>query len=329
MKIPTVREYLTVVEVASTPGARAAYTPYWRLLVEGWPETAASGKGHPGLGGLRLDEVRTTALKAGANEAKRRAKVRRGSRDGDSAMEHYVAAARAFFKSAVDDGYLVVSPAVKVEKPRRQPSRRMALSDDQLRSLWFAAANSGNDPALDVLLLRFHLETGARREGALNLRRGDLRSTRCTVVLREKFNSEREQPVSPTLRTQLLAHLAERAPDSPPTEALLRYSDGSPLTRRRYNTLFQRLQREEPWAGELGVSVHWLRHTAITQVERLTGSFATAQAFAGHTPTQVTSTYAKATIAEVARAHERRTREAHPLAAPMTHLAPIPKGLPF
>jgi integrase len=53
---------------------------------------------------------------------------------------------------------------------------------------------TSQDPDLNLLLVRFHLESGARRDGALALRVRDLDPRRGTMWLREKFGSEREQP---------------------------------------------------------------------------------------------------------------------------------------
>jgi integrase len=63
------------------------------------------------------------------------------------------------------------------------------------------------------LLTEFHLETGARREGALNLALDDLDERRSTVWLHEKFSKEREQPISPSLlaRIKALARASCRA----------------------------------------------------------------------------------------------------------------------
>jgi len=72
------------------------------------------------------------------------------------------------------------------------------------------ARTTSNDPDLDLLVLRFHLESGARREGALNVRVGDLDARRATVWLREKGDSEREQPVSPSLLALLERHAEAR-----------------------------------------------------------------------------------------------------------------------
>jgi hypothetical protein len=66
----------------------------------------------------------------------------------------------------------------------------------------------------------------------------------------------------------------------------------------------------------LGISVHWLRHTTITWVERRYG-YAVARAYAGHTDTASapTATFAKSRIGEIAAALAALTGEPHPLAA--------------
>jgi integrase/recombinase XerC len=69
------------------------------------------------------------------------------------------------------------------------------------------AATTGNDPALDSVLLRLHTETACRRGGALALRPQDLDPDQCLIFLREKGDTVRWQPVSVTL----LAHLQQHA----------------------------------------------------------------------------------------------------------------------
>ena len=61
------------------------------------------------------------------------------------------------------------------------------------------------DLDLDLLLVEFLLEAGARREGRLNLTLDDTDERRSTVLLREKFSKEREQPISPSLLTRISA----------------------------------------------------------------------------------------------------------------------------
>jgi integrase/recombinase XerC len=65
------------------------------------------------------------------------------------------------------------NPASKVDKPRRLPSTRRALSDAELAEVNQVAASTGDDPELDALILRLHTETACRRAGALALRPRD------------------------------------------------------------------------------------------------------------------------------------------------------------
>ena len=66
------------------------------------------------------------------------------------------------------------------------------------------------------------------------------------------------------------------------------------------------------------VSIHWIRHTTLTWVERNFG-YAVARAYAGHTDNGdagTTSTYVRASLSEVAAALAALTGEPHPLATP-------------
>jgi hypothetical protein len=100
----------------------------------------------------------------------------------------------------------------------------------------------------------------------------------------------------------------------------LRYRDGHQITERRYDGLWVRIGRELPWVLTQEISTHWIRHTTLTWVERNFG-FAVAHAYAGHTDgrgdtVSVTSTYVRATLAEIATALSALTGEPHPLAGP-------------
>jgi integrase/recombinase XerC len=105
----------------------------------------------------------------------------------------------------------------------------------RLAEINHVAATTGNNPALDALLLRLHTETACRRGGALALRPADLDSDQCLILLREKGDTIRWQPVSPTLIRHLQAHAVNR--HAPTTGQLLRHRDGHPITDRRYDTL--------------------------------------------------------------------------------------------
>jgi integrase/recombinase XerC len=303
-EVPTFAEYVPVVSAAVTAGTRRAYGSYWNRVIEHW-------------GGRRLDEPTPSEIRQLVAHVRAHVVVRRNGRGGRSAAEHLVAALRCVYRHAEDDGLITEAgnPARKVAKPRRLPSTRRAVPDTRLAQINQVAATTGNDPELDTLLLRLHTETACRRGGALALRRQDLDREQCLILLREKGDTVRWQPVSPTLMRRLLQHGQER--HAPREGQLLRYVSGQPVTSRRYDHLWARIGTCLPWVVTQQISTHWIRHTTLTWVERNFG-YAVARAYAGHTDSSgeagATSTYVRASLHEVAAALAALTGELHPLA---------------
>ncbi|MGH3623039.1 MAG: tyrosine-type recombinase/integrase, partial [Sciscionella sp.] len=142
----------------------------------------------------------------------------------------------------------------------------------------------------------------------------DLDTQQCLIFLREKGETVRWQPVSPTLMTHLHRHAEHR--HAAQHGQLLRYASGRPITTRRYDHLWSRIGTHLPWVATQQISTHWLRHTTLTWVERTFG-YAVARAYAGHTDGHdagATTTYVRASLHEVAAALAALTDEAHPLA---------------
>ena len=83
-----------------------------------------------------------------------------------------------------------------------------------------------------------------RRGGALALRPADLDPDQCLILLREKGETVRWQPVSPALMGRLVEHGQER--HAPADGQLPRYVGGRPITSRRYDHLWTRLGRHVP-----------------------------------------------------------------------------------
>lgn len=302
--IPRFRDYITQVADAVPPGTRRVYDTYWRRVIEVW-------------GDRPIDEPTPLEIKQLAEHIKLQVVVRRNSRGGRSAAEHLIAALRCMYRHAVADGLIAEAdnPATRVAKPRRLASTRRALPDARLAEVTEVAGATGNDPELDLLLLRLHTETACRRGGALALRPKDLDIEQSLVCLHEKGETVRWQPVSPTLMRHLVAHGKTRNAAS--GEQLLRYRNGNPITARRYDHLWLRLGKHLPWVTKQGISTHWLRHTTLTWVERNFG-YAVARAYAGHngkSDAGTTSTYVRADLHEVAAALAGLVGEPHPLAA--------------
>ncbi|UGT60352.1 hypothetical protein [Nocardia asteroides] len=110
----------------------------------------------------------------------------------------------------------------------------------------------------------------------------------------------------------LLDHADKRR--SPRSGPLLRYRSGRPISSRRFDYIWNRLGTELPWVSAHGITMHWLRHTTLTWVERTFG-YAVASAYAGHATKSrgTTATYVKADLHEVAAALAVLTGEPHPL----------------
>ena len=291
------------------------YGTYWNRIIEHW-------------GTRRLDEPTPAEIHQLARYIKAHVVARRNARGGRGAAEHLIAATRCLYRHAENDGHIPAgdNPARKVDKPRRLPSTRRAIPDTRLAEINQIAATIGNDPALDALLLRLHTETACRRGGALALQRADLDPDQCLIRLREKGESVRWQPVSPTLMTYLQQHADQRGARA--HGQLLRYTDGRPITSRRYDHLWVRIGRQLPWVATQQISTHWLRHTTLTWVERNFG-YAVARAYAGHAESAnagTTATYVRANLPEVAAALAALTGEPHPPATDVNQVISTADG---
>jgi integrase/recombinase XerC len=263
----TVAEFVATIAPTFSPNTMATYATYWRLAVARF-------------GGRRIGEITVEDCATVVADAEQRARNRRASSDGRSSRENCVAALRALFTRAQVAGLIATNPAGAIAKPRRRPSRRRPLdhAEVEVEELVNAIRVTSNDPDLDLLLIRFHLGSGVRREGALNLRVRDIDNRRATVWLREKFGAEREQPISPSLLRLVTRHAHARGTFGP-DDAVFRTRQGALIARRRYNTVFDRARPCLPWADRAPVSAHVLRYTAINAVGRLAG-YSVAQAFA-------------------------------------------------
>ncbi|PXX61793.1 site-specific recombinase XerD [Nocardia tenerifensis] len=260
----------------------------------------------------RLDEISTAELDHRARHVQANIRTNRATRNGASARQHFISAARCLYRYAEDNNWIhpTAYPARNLTIPVRPASQRQAIPSPKLAEIYHITSITGDDRELDTLLLRLHIETACRRSGALNLRPCDLDPHNCLILLREKNGIDRWQPVSPTLMAHLQHHARQR--HSPSEGQLLRYHNGKPITRRRYDHLWHRIGTHLPWVAAQHITTHWLRHTTLTWVERAYG-YATARAYAGHhTRTHgTTATYVKADLYEIATA----------LATPENHTA--------
>ncbi len=297
---PTVREFYATLLDACEDETVANYGTYWRKLVEA-------------LGDKQLADVTKTDVMGFAKLCRKSALVRRNSREGLGARRNAVAAARCFFANAKDAHHIKTNPAKKVRHKPYDPALRRALVEHELDELYDLEAKTV-DPELYTLLLRFHHETGARRGGGLTLRLMDLDYRRGMIELHEKGLTVREVPATEELLRSLIRHcLSRTSPDAPGEQRIFRSKTGNPISRGTYGRVHDRWYQSESLRN-LGVTVHWLRHTAIAEYREI-GGLSVSTAFAGHSLRNRTTNenYGGAQPADVIDAFERRSGEAHPL----------------
>lgn len=265
------------------------------------------------LGRQRLDKVKSGDIediavakrkKVVDDEEQRRAKLDERDlsgaprRHGRGAQRNLLEAARRMFTIAVEDKLIDENPAHKIELPKREEPTARAPTGDRLEGLWKCVVSGGDDTELDSLLVWFILETGARRGGAIGLKIRDIKVRSCVIVLYEKGRhgkKERIQPVSRELIEALLAHATTRGPGRN-NDAVFFYKDSTPeephaLTKKRAETLMNRIRKEWAWASENWMKLHDLRRTGATMIERISGSPAIARKFLGQSTGTPLDTY--------------------------------------
>lgn len=303
--VPSFGEYIAHLRRALPESTVRNYKPYWRIIETHWGTRA-------------LDDVSTTDIDQLVEEHRLGAVVRVNARGGRGAAANLVSAIRCIYQHAEADRWIrpADNPSARAHKPPQLPSTRHALTLDQVQQIGRVAATTGNDRELDALIVRLHVETACRKSGVLALSVDDLNPQDCLIKLREKAGTERWQPISPPLMDRLLDHVATRG-GSTATPKVLRYRSGRPLGRRRYDYLCERVRAHLPWARTMQVSVHWLRYTTLTFVEREFG-YAVARAYAGHYGPRygdgATLVYVRAFLPEIAEALAAVSGVPHPLA---------------
>lgn len=215
--------------------------------------------------------------------------------DGRGAAESAIAGARWFFKQLNADEITQRNPAAHVKAPARQERPARSLDASEFLEIYRVAITTGTDPELDGLLLRHQLIQAVRRGGLLQARAGGVDPESASIhYWDEKRDTYRNRPSTRAHVAHLMAHMLERGPrvaapaDAP--EALRRsgipdISDTDPVfyrkpvdtfddegyfvsrttlpvTRKRIESLFARLQRHVPWAWRRDLRPHDIRHTS-------------------------------------------------------------------
>lgn len=278
----SVREFAPEVIAAIGPASRRAYLAGVKRLVTDY--------GDRDLGTIRLADLRATRQavirESGqrtverAREKGRRLRSYDPDAHGQGAGENFVRATRFFFRLAVAAELIDKSPADELEAPRRRAAPERPLTSEELGAIWEVVTGTGDDPELDGLLILFIRHTAARREGCLNLAVDHLDRRRSSVTLTEKYGNARELPLGSDLLTTLADFAAARGARKD-GDAVFRYRDGRPMGRRRFDMIFDRVDRHLGWTQPLDIGAHWIRHTTLADIAAVS-DVRVAAAYAGH-----------------------------------------------
>lgn len=195
----------------------------------------------------------------------------------------------------------------------RDVEARIPLSEEQLADVMTMLPALHRDPFSITVGLRAFRELAIRRQSTFSLSISDLTLGELPVdrlldldyrpdldvvvrVWMEKTRRYNTLRCSRPLAAGLLM-LHARDPKEP---KLFKQLTGTPLHANYWHNAFSKLDGVRPWAAELDFGPHYIRHTTLTDVERIAGS-SVARRYAGHTPSryETTSLYTKATRAEV------------------------------
>jgi len=218
-KYPTLSELLVTVRAGLTPGSMRGWNAHFKRLESGTPAFCScecdecidltgcrcecSGCGDklaiPACGDrvLRPGAFVKSDLKVYVKVAKRMSVKRAVGKNqrralkglyplpahGKGGAEGAITAYRHLF---VDDDLWDKNPAMALTKPKRDDTKRRGMREEELVEYFGVIVSGGNDPELDFLLSWFHLETGAREGGAIELRMAYLQRSRQMVELHEK-----------------------------------------------------------------------------------------------------------------------------------------------
>lgn len=303
---PTVAEFLPVVIAACTEKSLPTYAPHFRRLVGAYGDRQLTDIDVNDLVTLR-DTTIADAATAKLERAKRTGRQLRSyehDAHGRGAGENCVRACRFFFRIAVQGRKLHHNPAMDVAVPKRLPAPERPLTATELEEVALIWCTTGDDPALDTMMFEFHRKTAARREGGLNLRLGDLDERRGAITLTEKFGKTRELPYDTDGLHRLRRFASSRGATSP-SDHVFRSKRCRKISRKRYETIYDRVDEHTTWTERLDVGVHWIRHTTLDDVRTVADS-RVAAAYAGHDDSSqgTIGLYNKPTFEELAAAFE-------------------------
>ena len=169
---------------------------------------------------------------------------------------------RAYFRYAVEEDYLRLNPAEKINWQRQGKVLINTFTDEEVRTLLNVFDFSTYLSARNKLVLAIAFDTGARNSEICDILEKDIRDN--VILLHGKGNKERHVPLTPYLKRAILKYRRIKDvyfEDKPiPYKNLLLSRTGRPLTKEAIEHIFNQAALQVEIREEIRCSPHTARH---------------------------------------------------------------------
>ena len=169
---------------------------------------------------------------------------------------------RAYFRYAVEEDYLRLNPAEKINWQRQGKVLINTFTDEEVRALLNVFDFSTYLSARNKLVLAIAFDTGARNSEICDILEKDIRDN--VILLHGKGNKERHVPLTPYLKRAILKYRRIKDvyfEDKPiPYKNLLLSRTGRPLTKEAIEHIFNQAALQVEIREEIRCSPHTARH---------------------------------------------------------------------
>ena len=169
---------------------------------------------------------------------------------------------RAYFRYAVEEDYLRLNPAEKINWQRQGKVLINTFTDEEVRALLNVFDFSTYLSARNKLVLAIAFDTGARNSEICDILEKDIRDN--VILLHGKGNKERHVPLTPSLKRAILKYRRIKDvyfEDKPiPYKNLLLSRTGRPLTKEAIEHIFNQAALQVEIREEIRCSPHTARH---------------------------------------------------------------------
>lgn len=169
---------------------------------------------------------------------------------------------RAYFKFAVSEEYLSVSPANRVNWQKEGKVLIQAFTDAEVAAMMNVFNDTTFLSCRNKLILAIAFDTGARNTEICDILNGDVKEN--VLLIRGKGNKQRNVPLTPYVKRVMIKY--QRLKDYYFGDKILRYDNyllsrtGRPLTREALEHIFNQAGQKAGVRKEIRCSPHTARH---------------------------------------------------------------------